>query len=162
MPTSLLLLLAVAGGCRETYDECVAPCQSVYDACREAAWDVRDGCSDDCWADPKPCGLIGCLDCCTYDAQQVTDECHAAFVLCDDPCRDVRWRCEALRSHKELTACLTGPVSGGVWCQVRGSLWEMLTGGAVVTCLDALPTWCEVYDVDKDGDVDLRDFRGGE
>ena len=62
-----------------------------------------------------------------------------------------------LLQHRDCTTCMTGP-----W----PSEWRWLSAGRFVGDTEqlhplsalVLPTACEVFDTDKDGDVDLRDW----
>jgi hypothetical protein len=68
---------------------------------------------------------------------------------------------QRLMRHRDFTICLTGPWPSE-WRWLSAARWVSEREALDSLNVLVLPSACHVFDVDSDGDVDLRDFHEGQ
>ena len=85
------------------------------------------------------------------------------LVLCGCAApQPVRYDCpppaQHLLEHRDIVTCRTGPWPNEWRWLVGGGEWPVRTEPLCSLGVLVLPAACEVFDVDRDGDVDLDDY----
>ena len=95
-----------------------------------------------------------CMGPCQVVASACYAPCEEVRRVCETPCNATINRAQALERLREFASCMNGPGDSGTWCVVR---WDKRQG-FTATCVTDLPHYCQAYDRDCDGDVDLYDY----